>query len=188
MSPQRSNRSELIEGTLRCLGRLPPEEVTARAITQESGANLASIGYHFGTKDALITTAIVEGLDRWLEAIAQRMDVDDEANPSTRILRAIEAANLRESEGLASNFFAAVARAKHDPDVQRVLTQGFKDARPRVAALLDLGTDADGLGAAGALIAMFHGLVAQTLVDPQLAIENGALIRALGRLAATAPQ
>jgi AcrR family transcriptional regulator len=43
MSPQRSNRMNLIEGTLRCLERLPPERITARAIAEESGANLASI-------------------------------------------------------------------------------------------------------------------------------------------------
>jgi AcrR family transcriptional regulator len=50
--PQRSNRQRLIEGTLRCLERLPPERITARAIAAESGANLASIGYHFGSMDA----------------------------------------------------------------------------------------------------------------------------------------
>jgi hypothetical protein len=43
MSPQRSNRARLIEGTLRCLERLPHERITARVIAAESGANLASI-------------------------------------------------------------------------------------------------------------------------------------------------
>src|SRR5919106_6153791 len=57
VSPQRSNRSRLVEGTLRCLERLPPERITARAIAKESGANLASITYHFGSKDALVTEA-----------------------------------------------------------------------------------------------------------------------------------
>ncbi|HET6213291.1 MAG TPA: TetR family transcriptional regulator, partial [Micromonosporaceae bacterium] len=59
MSPQRSNRANLIEGTLCCLERLPAERVTARAIAQESGANLASITYHFGSKDNLVTAAVV---------------------------------------------------------------------------------------------------------------------------------
>ena len=69
MSPQRSNRTQLIDGTLRCLERLPPERVTARAIADESGANLASITYHFGSKDDLVTEAVVAGLDRWLDEI-----------------------------------------------------------------------------------------------------------------------
>src|SRR5918998_3796612 len=74
MSPQRSNRANLIEGTLRCLERLPPERVTARAIAAESGANLASISYHFGSKDELVTEAVIAGLDRWLAEIARRLD------------------------------------------------------------------------------------------------------------------
>src|SRR5918998_1617864 len=70
MTPQHSNRANLIEGTLRCLERLPPERITARAIAEESGANLASIAYHFGSKDKLVTEAAITGLDRWLEEVA----------------------------------------------------------------------------------------------------------------------
>ncbi|MFI6318427.1 TetR/AcrR family transcriptional regulator [Nonomuraea sp. NPDC050556] len=74
MSPQRSNRSQLIDGTLRCLERLPLERVTARVIAEESGANLASITYHFGSKDNLVTEAVIAGLDRWLTDIATSME------------------------------------------------------------------------------------------------------------------
>jgi len=70
VSPQRSNRRQLIEGTLRCIERLPSERITTRAIAEESDANVASIAYHFGSKDDLVTEAVVEGLDRWLEEIA----------------------------------------------------------------------------------------------------------------------
>ncbi|HEU0041644.1 MAG TPA: helix-turn-helix domain-containing protein, partial [Jiangellaceae bacterium] len=73
MSPQRSNRAILIEGTLRCLERLPPERVTARAIAEEAGANLASITYHFGSKDDLVTEAVISGLDRWLAEVGKVM-------------------------------------------------------------------------------------------------------------------
>src|SRR5918996_1270137 len=90
MSPQRSNRSNLVEGTLRCLERLPPERVTARAIADESGANLASIAYHFGSKDNLVTEAVIEGLDRWLEEIAAELGELASAHPATRFRRAAE--------------------------------------------------------------------------------------------------
>ena len=49
MSPQRSNRQVLLEGALRCVERLPAERITARVIADESGANAASIVYHFGS-------------------------------------------------------------------------------------------------------------------------------------------
>jgi AcrR family transcriptional regulator len=88
MSPQRSNRSSLIDGTLRCLERLPPERVTARAIAAESGANLASITYHFGSKDDLVTEAVIEGLDRWLDEIDRAMGELAPAGPRERFRRA----------------------------------------------------------------------------------------------------
>lgn len=90
MSPQRSNRANLLEGTLRCLERLPPERVTARAIAEESGANLASITYHFGSKDKLVTEAAITGLDRWLEEIDDRLGKLAEQEPTARFRRALE--------------------------------------------------------------------------------------------------
>lgn len=90
MSPQRSNRSNLVEGTLRCLERLPPERVTAREIAKESRANLASIAYHFGTKDDLVTEAAIAGLDRWLDEIAAGLGDLESQKPAERFRRAGE--------------------------------------------------------------------------------------------------
>jgi AcrR family transcriptional regulator len=88
VSPQRSNRDQLLDGALRCLERLPAERVTARVIADESGANLASIGYHFGSKDDLITAAVIEGLDRWLAEIQQNLSVVRAGTPAERYRRA----------------------------------------------------------------------------------------------------
>src|SRR5512145_265292 len=106
--PQRSNRSQLIEGTLRCLERLPPERVTARAIAQESGANLASITYHFGSKDNLVTEAVIEGLDRWLADISADLATVASTSPASRFQRASEVIdrNRQRHTGLARNFVA----------------------------------------------------------------------------------
>jgi AcrR family transcriptional regulator len=187
LSPQRSNRSNLIEGTLRCLQRLPPERVTARAITEESGANLASIAYHFGSKDALVTEAVVTGLDRWLEDVAATLDA---AEPSTLLRRAdrfIDATRAQH-EGLARNFLLALARAQHDSQVRELLTEGFRRTRPRIAALLGLGDDQPGEDAAGLLHSMFVGLLFQALLDPALAIEGERMERAQARLRPALPK
>src|SRR3712207_9291697 len=103
MSPQRSNRANLIEGTLRCLERLPPERVTARAIAEESGANLASITYHFGSKDNLVTEAVIEGLDRWLADITTALEGLTADTPAARYRQAAAIIETRRSQhtGLA---------------------------------------------------------------------------------------
>jgi AcrR family transcriptional regulator len=190
MSPQRSNRQQLLEGTLRCLEQLPAERVTARAIAKESGANLASIAYHFDSKENLVTEAVVEGLDRWLEEIAAALDDLDSPSPQERLRAAwavIEATRERH-KGLARNFLGAVARAPHHEGVRVPLTEGFRHTRPNIAAILELGEDSVGEDAGGLIHAMFTGLLFQTLIDPNLSIEGKRLDLALARLRSALPE
>lgn len=189
MSPQRSNRSNLIEGALRCLERLPPERITARTIAAEAGANIASITYHFGSKDNLVTEAVIEGLDRWLADIASRLDDLASRDPAARFRRA--AAVIEESRrrhtGLARNFVGALAKAQHDDRLRELLAKGFRDTRPSLAAVLGLGDDQAGLDAAGLVLALFHGLLIQLLLDPALAIEGHRMEAAQIRLRKVLP-
>jgi AcrR family transcriptional regulator len=190
MSPQHSNRSRLIEGTLRCLERLSPERITARAIAEESGANLASITYHFGSKDNLVTEAAIVGLDRWLEDIDRGLEDLPSQAPAARFRRAAEAIETSRQRhiGLARNFLGALAKGQHDPRVREMLAEGFRRSRPNVAAVLALGDDQAGMDAAGLLLSMFHGLLLQVLLDPDLAIEGKRMERAQARLLRVLPE
>ena len=184
MSPQRSNRSNLLEGTQRCLERLPPERITARVIADESGANLASIAYHFGSKDNLVTEAVIAGLDRWLEEIAAGLAELADAELAARLRRAGEVidATREEHTGLARNFLGALARAQHDPRVRELLTGGFERTRANIASLLGLGRDQAGEDAGGLIHSLFIGLLFQVLLDPGLAVEGERMERAQARL------
>jgi AcrR family transcriptional regulator len=189
VSPQRSNRSNLIEGTLRCLERLPPERITARAIAEESGANLASLTYHFRSKDNLVTEAVIEGLDRWLAEIDDRLDDLRSRSPAARFRRAAEVfeTTRRRHAGLARNFVGALAKAQHDPRVRELLADGYRRTRPRVASLLGLGDDMAGEDTGGLVLALFHGLLLQVLLDPALAIDGARMERAQARLLRVLP-
>lgn len=189
MSPQRSNRTQLIEGTLRCLERLPPERVTARVIADESGANLASITYHFGSKDELVTEAVIAGLDRWLAEIARRLDEMAARAPQERFRAAfgVVEQGRRAHEGLARMFLVALAKAQHDDRVRELLAGGFSRTRDEVARVLGLGADAAGRDAAGLALALFNGLLFQSLIDPSLAIEGDQMLRAQARLRQVMP-
>jgi AcrR family transcriptional regulator len=189
VSPQHSNRANLIEGTLRCLERLPPERITARAIAEVSGANLASIAYHFGSKDDLVTEAAIAGLDRWLVEIDAGLDDLPERAPAARFRRAFEAVETsrRRHTGLARNYVAALAKGQHDPRLRETLAEGFRHSRPNVAAVLGLGDDQAGLDAAGLVLSLFHGLLLQVLLDPALAIAGKRMERAQTRLLRVLP-
>ena len=124
MSPQRSNRSNLIEGTLRCLERLPASRVTTRAIAEESGANLASIVYHFGSKDALVTEASITGLDRWLDEVDARLDRLASQEPAARLREA--AAAIEETHAR----HRGLARTASGRWLRRNTTPGFASCSP----------------------------------------------------------
>jgi AcrR family transcriptional regulator len=189
VSPQHSNREVLVEGTLRCLERLPSERVTARAIAEESGANLASIAYHFGSKDDLVTEAVILGLDRWLVEIDARLGELSDDTPAVRFQRAFAA--LEETRqrhaGLARNFLAALAKAHYDGRVRELLAAGFARSRSDVATVLGLGEDQAGNDAGGLVLALFNGLLFQRLIDPALGIDGQRMQAAQARLGRVLP-
>ncbi|MEU1184975.1 TetR/AcrR family transcriptional regulator [Streptomyces sp. NPDC005820] len=57
------HREDLLEGAKRCLLEKGFARTTARDIVKESGTNLASIGYHYGSKDALLAQAYIALVD-----------------------------------------------------------------------------------------------------------------------------
>lgn len=190
MSPRPSNRQNLLEGTLRCLERLPPERITARAIAAESSANLASIAYHFGSKEELVTEAVIAGLDRWLAEVERALGDLSSLAPRVRFERGGEVIDdtRRKHAGLAANFLGALARAQHDARIRELLAGGFARTRPRLAALLGLGDDRVGEDAAGLAHSLFTGMLFQTLLDPALAIEGDRMRRAQARLLRVLPE
>ncbi len=190
VSPQRSNRAQLVEGTLRCLERLPPERITARAIAAESGANLASIAYHFGSKDDLVTEAVIEGLDRWLAEIESALATVGAEDPVMRYTRAsevIEATRRRHARPGEELPQRAWPRPSTIARVAELLAEGFRHTRPHVAAVLGLGDDEAGVDAAGLVHSMFTGLLFQQLIDPGLAIDGERLEHAKLRLRRVLP-
>ncbi|KOU22858.1 TetR family transcriptional regulator [Streptomyces sp. WM6372] len=59
------HREDLLEGAKKCLVEKGFVRTTARDIVNASGANLASIGYHYGSKDALLTQAFIAMAEEW---------------------------------------------------------------------------------------------------------------------------
>src|ERR687891_1071084 len=59
------NREALLAGAKRCIVEKGYAHTTARDIVAASGTNLASIGYHFGSKDALLDAAILDWFNDW---------------------------------------------------------------------------------------------------------------------------
>lgn len=184
MSPQRSNRQQLLDGTMRCLDLLPPEQITARVIANESGANLASIAYHFGSKDQLITEAMVATLDRWLDEVADALGAIGAADPAARFDRAAQIITRTSEEhvGLLKTFISSLSVALGDADVRAILVDGITRTWPVLASVLGAGDDEAGRDAAGLVLSMFYGQMIQATLDPALALDEHRMTDALRRL------
>jgi AcrR family transcriptional regulator len=189
VSPQRSNRQQLLDGAIRCLELLPPEQITARVIANESGANLASISYHFGSKDRLLTEAMVVTLDRWLDQVAVALASIEAADPAERFDRAAQMITRTRTEhlGLLKTFISSLSIALGDDDVRALLADGFTRTWTALASVLAAGDDQTGRDAAGLVLSMFYGQMIQATLDPALALDDERMNKALRRLRGLLP-
>src|SRR4051794_21864738 len=60
-----SHRDALLDAARRLLREKGYARTTARDLVAASGTNLASIGYHFGSKEALLNEAIQASFAEW---------------------------------------------------------------------------------------------------------------------------
>ncbi|WAL98039.1 TetR/AcrR family transcriptional regulator [Streptomyces sp. Je 1-369] len=75
------HREDLLEGAKRCLLEKGFVRTTARDIVKESGTNLGSIGYHYGSKDALLVEAyiaLIEPMGTDFEGALAEADADED--------------------------------------------------------------------------------------------------------------
>ncbi|MGK4581585.1 TetR/AcrR family transcriptional regulator [Kitasatospora sp. HPMI-4] len=83
------NREDLLAGAKRCLYEKGYGRTTARDIASAAGVSLAAIGYHYGSKDALLVQAMIEAMGEWGDAIEKALaDLGDAATPEERFVAA----------------------------------------------------------------------------------------------------
>jgi AcrR family transcriptional regulator len=173
---QPSNREQLVKGAMKCLRTKGYARTTARDIAAASGANLASIGYHFGSKEALLNEAMIELFERRNWSVGDATRSADGATPLER-LRAFftaSAAVFSAPRPLFIAFVEAIAQAGHSDELREQLAVQYSDMRRGAGELVRriLGESADRLTGdpevLGAFIlALLDGLVLQWLLDPE---------------------
>ncbi|MGH3910201.1 MAG: TetR/AcrR family transcriptional regulator, partial [Pseudonocardiaceae bacterium] len=67
------NREALLAGAKQCLYEKGYGRTTARDIAAASGVSLAAIGYHFGSKEALLNAALMQATMEWGEELERAL-------------------------------------------------------------------------------------------------------------------
>lgn len=169
------HREDLMRGAKTCLLELGYARTTARDIVAASGTNLASIGYHFGSKDALMAAAMMELMGDWGDRFSPPSMRDVEM-PS---LQRFSGAWQRLIEQFAADpqlliaSFEIFAQIQRLPDLKAMLAGAYEQLRGEMA--LDFLTPTPDLegkrfrAVSSLLLALLSGLAAQHLADPDRA-------------------
>jgi AcrR family transcriptional regulator len=182
------HREELLAGAVRCLRDKGYARTTARDIVLASGTNLASIGYHYGSTEALLNAAVIAAMDEFGTEIAQLMaasGLPGDASLLDRFERfwtyVIDSFRTSPQVWLAT--FDVFSVAQRSPEVRAVLADGLEDGRVLWGQALfgDVaGPDQQLARAVGSLYqALFSGVLVQWLIDPRRAPSAADLVAAL---------
>ncbi|HEU4564235.1 MAG TPA: TetR/AcrR family transcriptional regulator [Gemmatimonadaceae bacterium] len=172
------HREDLLAGAKRCLLERGYGRTTARDIVAASGTNLASIGYHFGSKEALLDAALAGAIEEWADRLGSALRSarlpakDPVARFEALWTRVIDAFDHHRPLWVAT--FEALAQAERSPEVRRFVAELMQRGRERLAQALHDGDatadDASRARTVGALQqALMLGVMAQWLVDPERA-------------------
>lgn len=184
------HREDLLAGAKRCLVDKGYARTTARDIVAVSGTNLASIGYHFGSKEALMNTALIEATAEFGDALQNSMPAGlrDQTDPLERfrtVWTSVITLFTTHRELWSANF-EILAQIEHAPDVRQALVGANSEAREGLAALfagIDAASDPETARVLGSLHqALLVGVMAQWLTDPETAPTGDDLITAMKTL------
>jgi AcrR family transcriptional regulator len=181
------NREDLLAGAKRCLYEKGYRRTSARDIAAAAGTSLAAIGYHFGSKDALLNAALIQAGEEWGEELERALttDIGPEATPIERF----EAMWIRVVESFATHRemwatqFKILAEIKDLPDGGLSLIEALREGRRAFGAMFqnvgDTGDERQAWVVGSFYQALLTGVLAQWLIDPEYALSGHDLADAL---------
>ncbi|MYW15089.1 TetR family transcriptional regulator [Streptomyces sp. SID2955] len=185
------HREDLLEGAKRCLLEKGFARTTARDIVKESGTNLASIGYHYGSKDTLLAQAYVSLVEAMSDAFGGEAHAGLTAPPGSlerfQEMWSNIIATMREPGSFWRLSAEIVAVGDQLPEVRDHLAKAQREgSRAFVALMADVPEDEvteDAVDSLGALYTvLMSGLISQWSFAPATAPEAGQLTEGLRRL------
>jgi AcrR family transcriptional regulator len=124
------NREDLLAGAKRCLPEKGYERTTVRDIASAAGVSMAAIGYHHGSREALLNAAMSQAMEDWGVAMAETLD--PAASPRERYASewtAIIGSFARDRELWLATFEPFLV-SERSPELRKRLATGRLGARP----------------------------------------------------------
>ena len=169
------HRERLLEAAITCLQEKGYARTTSRELVAASETNLASIGYHFGSKERLLNIAVAEAFQRWLKPLVALAAEPGPATPLERLSRSLTGVfdTLEENRPLVAAALEAWAQMSRSEELHAEMVATYDDfhrviAKTTQEAFAEVGApDVDADAVAALIIALFDGLLVQWQLDPE---------------------
>jgi AcrR family transcriptional regulator len=186
------NREALLLAAKKCLLEKGYNRTTARDIASAAGVSLAAIGYHFASKDALLTEALLLAFGEWDQELqrALQSSASSRDTPAERfeVIWAKLIATFETHRPLWVANFELFTQVVSQPVTRAFLAGSLHAARTGLAALFLDQDESTITDETSRTIGTFHhvllsGLILQWLIDPASSLSAKDLIEALRRTA-----
>lgn len=185
------HREQLLAAARQLLEDKGYAHITARDLVAASGTNLASIGYHFGSKAGLLNAALGQMFEEWARQLAEIALADPAASPIERAHRTWAAFldDVGARRAVLLSFVEAMAQADRSPELREQLAGTYRTVRARASGIVAdaLSTAPDDprcTAVASWIMAVCDGLAMQWLLDPAATPKGADLLRGLADLRA----
>ena len=183
----------MLDGAKRCLRERGFARTTARDVATAAGVSLAAIGYHFGSKEALLGQALIEASGEWVGELQRAVDskgvTPGQGGERFEAIWSGLLGRFAAERSLWAANFEISPYIEQMPELRRIFADAQQQAR---LGLVELFFGADAPGEPGAvdalgsfLYALMTGVLAQWLVDPDRAPSARDLASALQSTART---
>lgn len=184
------NREDLLAGARQVIFERGVAKATARDIAAAAGVSLAAIGYHFGSKDELVSAALTESLGT---GIGDEMEAIVDETAALPLLEGFATMWDRMPDIFAANREALLAslentvRVSRDPGASRAIAEATEQAHLGIAEVLraarpELAED-DLVAIAKLDFLLVQSLGILWLVSPDVLPTGAELARAVAALA-----
>jgi AcrR family transcriptional regulator len=182
------NREDLLAGAITCLKEKGWARTTVRDIAAAAGVSHAAIGYHYGSREALLTAALIEAIDEWGNEIDSAVGARNLADGYEEFWNET-VLSYATHRPMWRATIDALLQTEHNPALRAQLSDGQRQGREGIAAGL-LGIEeskvteeqARTIGAVQS--ALISGVLMQHLLDPDTAPTGAEVVAGLRMLAA----
>lgn len=188
------NREDLLAGARQCLREKGYDRTSVRDIAAAAGVSTAAIGYHYGSREALLTDALFALLDEWGDSLGRALapGADDDTDDAVRAYERMWESLIEQFTAHPDLWIATVElflQAQRQPDLMAKLASGIGQGRRGMAGIVASVPEDDVSEHSARTLgmvqsALMSGVMIQTLSAPEHAPTAAEVLDGLRALTA----